>query len=1422
MRVKGRILSFFLAILMFASVFAAFPPIEARAADGSVPTVKRVAPDVGSNYVTLKGKITANGGVAIQRYGFGYIVNHSSSNYNWSGVTDGTISNNVTFTHKITGLNPGDFVDYVIVAKNQYGEAESVYDYVWVPMKVSEDELKFTATGGSDTFTITSSSAYTISENLSWITVSPTSGSSSKTITVTCSNNVGAEREGTITVTHTGSGDTFEIEVYQEGKEEEIEVSEEELKFDEDGGTDTFWVYSSGSWSISDNQSWISVSPTSGSGDKKITVTCKENATSQDREGTITITDKSTSEKVTIDVYQEAAKLKTEFDFSEFEISKTVALGEDLIWEGYIYIENDVFDNVTISLKKISDGDYIYYRQTSVGGAKFNTEKILNGRITTGKKAPSGYQQDSNGNWYAYSNFAIDEVGDYLLYITASGKNTGEYDKKEYRFSVTEPDYKKPEVSLTVTPSQISLGESFTYSGTAYGKDYKLNTVSVSIGYFRTESDYEKYISDNEKYASLLADSVYIRYTDLNASSKSVSNTIKTGAGSKIRGEILNNNNEYISHEMSLANAGVYIVVLNAWSDDYGKLVKVRKAVIVEEPIEIPEVELTVSKTQINLGDSFTYSGTAYGNGYKLNTVSVSIGYFRTESDYAKYISDNEKYASLLADSVYIRYTGLNASSKPVSGTIKTGAGSTIQGYTLNNNNEYVPYEMSLANAGVYIVVLNAWSDVYGTLVKDHKPVVAISTTRGDLNGDGQITNKDRFLLNRYLANMTGYTNVDKTAADINGDGEITQVDVDILMRHLAAWQGYEDLSAFYNPIPPQPDSAVWNMSFSSNSLYINLKVKSGNINNNVVYQFIAENDQGKHYWRNLDLGKTEESFKITSIGLPRGRYYSFYVVPQGVVLDASNKAEYLIGRYAVPLYSGSMITSITSDNISLNRGERIYNDRDVTINWDGSYGIEAFELTISLNGKTIQQNFSHSGPGQVVVTAAQLQNMGEGEMTITAKVSSPYTNQTATTKWTLTILKQPEKVSVLVEKLNNTYFEENAPFIKNFVLANEELVDYCNNELSLGIAMTTDMLCNIADVYKYGDFETYSGTHALKAILDAMDAEYYTNIAVDSQKFLQISNTFIAYFRNKNITDSEFNKTFGSSKHYSELLSIRTWFRTHELSSDPVIEAEVQKHLQKMFKICQSDTGIRREFAKMYANSAKMPSFNEAMDEIMKVAKKSVEVYLGDCEYVKEIFDEYLGKIELVAQIGEIFYDIGFKDYLVVEAKLDVLISALENGSNTNLLKAAKYMKQCIDQSFLGTLNRIAEGMLDIGSGILFGGITAILEQFTFGINNHGDAVIVMADVLETILDIENYLDVLMIEYSQNEDASISHEMKKQMHALADCLALYNSLAAKLNEFWLFKNQDYWKLMSNSQYYKNCHTSIDAFFDKWEGGYYA
>lgn len=57
----------------------------------------------------------------------------------------------------------------------------------------------------------------------------------------------------------------------------------------------------------------------------------------------------------------------------------------------------------------------------------------------------------------------------------------------------------------------------------------------------------------------------------------------------------------------------------------------------------------------------------------------------------------------------------------------------------------------------------------------------------GDIDGDGEITDWDAIMLNRYLASWN--VSIQLSAADIDGDGDISDWDAILLERHLAGWK---------------------------------------------------------------------------------------------------------------------------------------------------------------------------------------------------------------------------------------------------------------------------------------------------------------------------------------------------------------------------------------------------------------------------------------------------------------------------------------------------------------------------------------------------------------------------------------------------------------------------------------------------------
>ena len=65
------------------------------------------------------------------------------------------------------------------------------------------------------------------------------------------------------------------------------------------------------------------------------------------------------------------------------------------------------------------------------------------------------------------------------------------------------------------------------------------------------------------------------------------------------------------------------------------------------------------------------------------------------------------------------------------------------------------------------------------------------SVLKGDVNGDGSVSPKDRAAIIRYFASWDAYQSIDMDAADVNGDGAVTPKDSAYLVRYFAGWSGY-------------------------------------------------------------------------------------------------------------------------------------------------------------------------------------------------------------------------------------------------------------------------------------------------------------------------------------------------------------------------------------------------------------------------------------------------------------------------------------------------------------------------------------------------------------------------------------------------------------------------------------------------------
>ena len=133
-------------------------------------------------------------------------------------------------------------------------------------LKVSEPG-QFGAKGGEQTVTVTATAAWKISKGTGsdWLTIKPESGSAGTAqVTLTAAENSAKDsRKATITIQ---SGElTKSIEISQSAANPVISLDTSSLEFASGSGSKAFKITTNTTWTVASDQTWCSVSPTSGS-----------------------------------------------------------------------------------------------------------------------------------------------------------------------------------------------------------------------------------------------------------------------------------------------------------------------------------------------------------------------------------------------------------------------------------------------------------------------------------------------------------------------------------------------------------------------------------------------------------------------------------------------------------------------------------------------------------------------------------------------------------------------------------------------------------------------------------------------------------------------------------------------------------------------------------------------------------------------------------------------------------------------------------------------------------------------------------------------------------------------------------------------------------------------------------------------------
>ncbi len=284
----------------------------------SVPVTFTVAaapipPSIGASPTTLSftaqqgGSNPAAQTLNISNTGGGTLTWTASDNAPWLilSQTSGTGNGTITVTASTGSLTAGTY--NAMIALGSTGSTTIPIPVTFAvasaptTITLSPSSLTYTVVSGSSNPTsqsmaVNSNGSWTASDNAAWLTLSPTSGSGNRTISA--SINLGGVSVGThtATITVTGGGTVKNVNVTLTVSAASFTISPGSLAFTATQGAanppaQTIILNSTGTWIASDNASWLSLSPTSGSNNGTVTASVNTaNANPGNNPATITVT----------------------------------------------------------------------------------------------------------------------------------------------------------------------------------------------------------------------------------------------------------------------------------------------------------------------------------------------------------------------------------------------------------------------------------------------------------------------------------------------------------------------------------------------------------------------------------------------------------------------------------------------------------------------------------------------------------------------------------------------------------------------------------------------------------------------------------------------------------------------------------------------------------------------------------------------------------------------------------------------------------------------------------------------------------------------------------------------------------------------------------------------------------------------------
>lgn len=177
-------------------------------------------------------------------------------------------------------------------------------------LNVTPLNLSFPSIGGSSGISLSSNTSWTVTDNASWISVTPSSGTGNNTLTVDCGVYTGlVPRTSEITIATTDGLIVRQVQVTQQPADPILEINPVVLNFVANGGNASVSVTSNQDWIVgTPGVSWFQIPTAGGTGNGAITVQCTPNPNNNSRSATVTLTG-SSGGTATLTVTQQGSQI---------------------------------------------------------------------------------------------------------------------------------------------------------------------------------------------------------------------------------------------------------------------------------------------------------------------------------------------------------------------------------------------------------------------------------------------------------------------------------------------------------------------------------------------------------------------------------------------------------------------------------------------------------------------------------------------------------------------------------------------------------------------------------------------------------------------------------------------------------------------------------------------------------------------------------------------------------------------------------------------------------------------------------------------------------------------------------------------------------------------------------------------------------